>query len=379
MQPSSSSTASDPLPGQSPSQFNQTVEWDPHTLKEWRNQLEEEALALGFTKLTISSPDLQHASERLKEWIAKGYHGEMKWFERSLDHRANPHHLVPGTLRVMSLTLPYPKENGMPAEAVLSQPEYAYISRYALGRDYHKVLRQRLSKLSRRLAEIAGVPSGRVFCDSAPVMEVEIAQQSGLGWRGKHTLLLNREAGSWFFLGELFTSIPFPVDPPTSEHCGRCTACIDVCPTGAIVAPYQVDARRCISYLTIEHPGSIPEGLRSKMGNRIYGCDDCQLCCPWNRPQPSASGVPDFAVRENLDASSLVSLFAWTEKEFQDRLEGSPIRRIGYERWLRNIAIALGNGPKSKSVLSALYDKRNHPSAIVREHVEWAIQQLEPQ
>jgi epoxyqueuosine reductase len=277
---------------------------------------------------------------------------------------------------VLSLRMNYFPADARDAQAVLADASLAYVSRYALGRDYHKVLRQRLQQLATRIEAQVGAFRYRVFTDSAPVMEVELAAQAGLGWRGKHTLLLDRSAGSWFFLGEIYTDLPLPVDHPASEHCGSCTRCIDVCPTRAIVAPYLLDARRCISYLTIEHKGSIPEALRTLLGNRIYGCDDCQLVCPWNRFARTAE-IDDFGVRNGLDAAALVELFAWTQDDFDLRLEGSAIRRIGYERWLRNLAVALGNAPTSPQVLAALRARADHPSALVREHVLWALRRHE--
>jgi epoxyqueuosine reductase len=282
--------------------------------------------------------------------------------------RARPAGLVPGTVRVISCRMDYLQ----PQRDAASNPLQACIARYALGRDYHKVLRARLQKLCDRIASEAGAFGYRVFADSAPVMEVALAARAGIGWRGKHTLLLSREAGSWFFLGEIYTSLPLPADAPVSEHCGTCAKCIDVCPTQAIRGPYQLDARRCISYLTIELKGSIPEELRPLIGNRVYGCDDCQAVCPWNSfAQPSAE--PDFAVRNGLDRASLVELFAWTAAEFAARLAGSPIRRIGYERWLRNLAVGLGNAPTTPEVVRALRARADHPSPLVREHVAWAL------
>jgi epoxyqueuosine reductase len=251
--------------------------------------------------------------------------------------------------------------------------ERAFVSRYALGRDYHKVLRGRLQQLADRVATEIGAFGYRVFTDSAPVMEVELARKAGLGWRGKHTLLLSRDAGSFFFLGEIYTDLPLPPDAPVSEHCGACAKCIDVCPTGAIVAPYQLDARRCISYLTIELKGAIPVALRPLIGNRVYGCDDCQLVCPWNR-YARVSSEPDFQVRNGLDRAALIELFAWTEREFHARLAGSAIHRIGYERWLRNLAVGLGNAPRGERVIAALRAREDHPSALVREHVVWALE-----
>lgn len=286
--------------------------------------------------------------------------------------RSRPADLVPGTLRIISARLDYFPPAADP-HAVLADADAAYVSRYALGRDYHKVLRSRLQTLAEKITDEVGEHHFRVFTDSAPVMEVELATKSGLGWRGKHTLLLNRQHGSWFFLGEIYTDLPLPLDAPEAGHCGTCQACLDICPTQAIVAPYRLDARRCISYLTIELKGSIPLELRPLMGNRIYGCDDCQLACPWNRFAQTAT-LPDFGVRNGLDSARLVDLFAWSEADFNERLAGSPIRRIGHERWLRNIAVALGNAPASPEIQAALGGQSNHPSAVVREHVAWALQ-----
>ena len=282
--------------------------------------------------------------------------------------RARPAELKPGTLCVISCRMDYATGE---ADELPSPTEKAYIARYARGRDYHKVLRSRLQQLCERIEGEAGTFGYRVFTDSAPVMEVELAVRAGIGWRGKHTLLLDR-AGSWFFLGEVFTDLPLPADAPVEEHCGSCRRCIDVCPTQAIVGPYELDARRCISYLTIEHKSSIPVELRALIGNRVYGCDDCQLVCPWNG-FAQASNEPDFQVRNGLDRATLVELFGWTEAEFDERLRGSPIRRIGYERWLRNLAVGLGNAPPSPAVLAALRSRADHPSALVREHVQWAL------
>jgi len=325
---------------------------------------------LGFGAIGVADIDLSDAEPGLAAWLDAGFHGEMDYMLRHGMKRARPAELVPGTRRVISARLDY-WPDAADAEANLADPERAYVSRYALGRDYHKVLRNRLQKLAERIA--AEVPHAfRVFTDSAPVLEVELASRNGLGWRGKHTLLLDRNAGSYFFLGEIFTDLPLPVDAPLESHCGRCTACIDTCPTGAIVAPYHVDARRCISYLTIELKEAIPEALRPLLGNRIYGCDDCQLACPWNRfARLTAEG--DFAPRHGLDSAGLVELFAWSEADFSQRTAGSPIYRIGHERWLRNIAVALGNAPTSPDVLAALQSRADHPSAMVREHVEWAL------
>ena len=328
------------------------------------------ATELGFAAVGVASVDLGDAENGLEAWLAGGFHGEMDYMLRHGMKRARPVELVPGTLRVISARMDYWPQ-AAPAECVLADGTRAYVSRYALGRDYHKVLRSRLQKLAERIAE--AVPHGyRVFTDSAPVLEVELASRNGLGWRGKHTLLLERGVGSWFFLGEIFTDLPLPVDAPVSAHCGRCRACLDACPTRAIVAPYRVDARRCISYLTIELKGSIPEELRPLLGNRIYGCDDCQLVCPWNR-FARITCEPDFAPRHGLDSARLVELFAWSATEFAERTAGSPIHRIGHQRWLRNIAVALGNAPPSTEVRDALRARADDESALVREHVAWAL------
>ena len=334
--------------------------------------LREEAGRLGFQALGISGIELAEDEQRLLDWLQRGFHGEMTYMARHGTRRSRPAELVPGTLRVISVRMDY-----WPAEAaepwgVIDDGSLGYVSRYALGRDYHKVLRQRLQKLCDWLQQRVGAFGYRVFTDSAPVMEKPLARNAGLGWIGKHSNLIERRSGSYFFLGEIYTDLPLPVDQRASDHCGTCTRCIDACPTAAIVAPYQVDARRCISYLTIEHPGSIPEGLRAQMGNRIYGCDDCQLVCPWNKFS-RATGIADFAVRHGLDAARLIDLFSWDEATFLARTEGSAIRRIGWERWLRNIAVALGNAPRSAEVLAALEARREHPSTLVREHVAWAL------
>ncbi len=326
----------------------------------------------------ISDTDLSAAESELLEWLALGLHGEMDYMAKHGAKRSRPAELLPGTLRVISLRMNCAPPGARDGWQVLADGERAFISRYALGRDYHKVMRNRLAKLAEKIrAEVAEF-DGRVFTDSAPVMEVELARKAGLGWRGKHTLLLSREQGSQFFLGEIYVNLPLPVDEPQQEHCGTCTRCIDICPTQAIVAPYRVDARRCISYLTIELKGSIPVELRALIGNRIYGCDDCQLACPWNNFSrgngfAQASAEPDFAVRHGLDDKSLAELFAWDEAEFNSKLAGSAIYRIGHEQWLRNIAVALGNAPKSAAVIVALKSRTGHPSELVREHVVWAL------
>jgi epoxyqueuosine reductase len=326
---------------------------------------------LGFQAVGIADTDLAAAENRLGEWLGRGWHGEMDYMARHGALRARPAELVPRTLRVISCRMDY-----LPAGEEGEDPRLARVARYARGRDYHKVVRSRLQKLCDRIESEVGPFGHRVFADSAPVMEVELAAKAGIGWRGKHTLLLSREAGSWFFLGEICVDLPLPVDAPASEHCGRCTQCIDVCPTQAIRGPYQLDARRCISYLTIELKGAIPEELRTLVGNRVYGCDECQEVCPWNSfAMPTAE--PDFAVRNGLDRAQLVALFAWTQEEFDERMAGSPIRRIGYERWLRNLAVGLGNAPTSPQVVAALRARAEHPSALVREHVLWALSRHE--
>jgi epoxyqueuosine reductase len=328
--------------------------------------------ALGFGEVGISDTDLAADEARLLSWLGEGRHGEMHYMARHGARRARPAELVPGTLRVISARLDYLPASARSAEAVLVEPERAYIARYALGRDYHKVLRGKLQRLVERIRTVVDSFNYRVFTDSAPVLEVALAAKSGLGWRGKHTLLLTRDAGSFFFLGEIYTDLPLPPTAPVTEHCGSCRACIDVCPTGAIVAPYELDARRCISYLTIELPGSIPEALRPLIGNRVYGCDDCQLVCPWNK-YARPSDEPDFAVRHGLDGAALVVLFGWNAQEFADRMEGSAIRRIGYERWLRNLAVGLGNAPFGVEIVAALERRADDPSPLVREHVAWAL------
>jgi epoxyqueuosine reductase len=321
-------------------------------------------------------------------WLELGRHGAMHYMAKHAALRAQPQALVPGTRSVISARLPY-WPHAADAQALLANAGQAYISRYALGRDYHKTIRLRLQKLAERIGHsiAANEPDPpyayRVFSDSAPVMEVEFARQSGIAWRGKHSLSLTR-SGSWHFLGEIYSTLPLPPDAPTGEHCGSCTRCIDSCPTAAIVAPYQVDARLCISYLTIELPGAIPVDLRPLIGNRIYGCDDCQLCCPWNRF--AQIGDPDFAVRQGLDAAPLTELFAWSEAQFESRLAGSPIRRIGHQRWLRNIAVALGNAAASTAnppasgatIRAALGTRLEDPSPLVREHVNWALAHADP-
>ncbi len=328
--------------------------------------------ALGFQQLGITDTDLSVAENHLHAWLAAGRHGEMRYMAAHGTRRSRPHELQPGTVRVISARLDYLPE-ATDADAVLADPTLGFVSRYALGRDYHKVMRARLQKLATQIEAAVGPFRYRVFTDSAPVLEKALAQKAGLGWIGKHTNLLARDAGSWFFLGEIYTDLPLPVDTPGTEHCGTCHACIDVCPTQAIIAPYQLDARRCISYLTIELRGTIPVELRPLIGNRIYGCDDCQIVCPWNR-FARVCPEPDFTPRHALDAPKLTALFAWTEQEFLHRTEGSAIRRIGYECWLRNIAVALGNAPTSTDVVTALRARLDYSSALVHEHVSWALE-----
>lgn len=329
---------------------------------------------LGFQQVGITDIHLEDAETRLMDWLNKGYHGDMEYMSRHGSKRSRPAELVPGTTRVISVRMDYFPPQSSDEWKLLKSKNLAYISRYALGRDYHKLIRKRLQQLAQRIEAETGPFGYRVFTDSAPVLEKPLAQKAGLGWIGKHTNLLNRRAGSWFFLGEIYTDLPLTMDEQESSHCGQCTACIDICPTQAIVAPYELDARRCISYLTIELQGSIPESLRPLIGNRIYGCDDCQLICPWNRfAQPC--GEADFKIRNELDTPTLVSLFSWTEDVFLSRMEGSPIRRIGHTRWLRNIAVALGNAEPAPEAILSLQQRIDHPTELVREHVRWAIKQ----
>jgi len=329
-------------------------------------------MELGFQQIGITGIDLQEDAAHLGAWLQAGHHGEMEYMQRHGSKRSRPDELQPGTLRVISVRMDYDPPNARNAWEVLEDAQLAYVSRYALGRDYHKVLRGRLQQLADRIAAAIGPFGYRAFVDSAPVMEKALARNAGLGWIGKHSNLLNRHAGSWFFLGELYTDLPLPLDQPTTSHCGTCTRCIDICPTQAIIGPYRVDARRCISYLTIELRTAIPEELRPLLGNRIYGCDDCQLVCPWNKYARKTT-LPDFAPRNGLDSAQLIDLFAWSEDEFLKRTEGSPIRRIGYECWLRNIAVALGNAPANESTRFALQERVEHSSELVREHVRWAL------
>ncbi len=348
----------------------------PEQLTQLAQQIKTWASELGFQQCGITGTDLSAEGPHLQEWLDQGYQGEMGYLENHVDKRLDPSLLVPGTRRIISVRMDY-----LPPDTqtlgILKQPDKAYIARYTLGRDYHKTLRKRLTRLGQRIEQACENLGYRAFVDSAPVLERPLAREAGIGWQGKHTLILNREAGSWFLLGELFVDLPLPVDQPyEEEHCGRCTACMDVCPTQAFPAPHVLDARRCISYLTIEYKGSIDPQLRPLMGNRIFGCDDCQLICPWNR-FARHSDETDFKPRHQLDDIELVELFAWDEAQFLQKTEGSAIRRTGYEGWLRNLAIALGNSCGGPRVLDALHARQTHPSELVREHVEWALTRLQ--
>ena len=336
-------------------------------IKHWSSEL-------GFQQAGIADVDLSQDETHLRDWLAQGQHGRMEYMARHGDKRSRPAELQPGTLRVISVRMDYGTDDDAAAWNTLQDGNRAYVARYALGRDYHKLMRARLQKLADRISDEVGEFGYRVFVDSAPVLERALARNAGLGWIGKNACLINKGAGSWFFLGEIFTDLPLPTDEEASAHCGTCTRCIDICPTQAIVAPNRVDARRCISYLTIELKGSIPEEFRVAIGNRIFGCDDCQLVCPWNK-FAKRFDEPDFRARNDLDQASLVDLFAWTEEEFLTRTEGSAIRRTGYEGWLRNIAVALGNAATSVAIVEALQARAAHSSDVVREHVAWALQQ----
>lgn len=338
-------------------------------------RIEKLGKQLGFSAIGFSDIDLGNTEARLMQWLNHHYQGDMEWMGKHGKKRTRPAELVPNTLSIISVRMDYLPPQSIDPIDVLNHPNLAYISRYALGRDYHKVLKQRLEKLAQGIQAWVGDFGYRVFVDSAPVMEKPIAVKAGLGWMGKHTNVLSREAGSWFFLGEIYTDLPLTVSEPVTEHCGKCTACVDICPTQAIIAPYVLDARRCISYLTIEHQGSIPVEFRPLIGNRIYGCDDCQLVCPWNRFAQTTLEA-DFAIRHKLDQCSLIDLFAWTETEFNKYLEGSAIRRIGHERWQRNLAVALGNAPTQPPIVQALRNVLSTSSStLVQEHCSWALDQ----
>jgi epoxyqueuosine reductase len=352
---------------------------DGSNLRDW---LGDQAMALGFDDLRITDTHLGAATERLQEWLDQGRHGQMEYMERHAQLRSDPQLLVPGTVRVICVSMNYlPPETDFDTEwQRLEDSTQAVVSMYARGRDYHKVLRNRLQEFAQRIEERIGKLGYRVFTDSAPLMEVELARKAGLGWRGKHTLLLNRESGSTFFLGEILVDVPLPIDKEQDEHCGTCTSCIDVCPTQAITAPYQLDARRCISYLTIENPDAIPLEFRKAMGNRVYGCDDCQLICPWNK-FAKRTALPDFARRHGLGQATLLQLWSWTEAEFEQRHEGSAIRRIGYSKWRRNLAVAMGNALASGDVVAAekesirlaLNKALTDADELVVEHIQWAL------
>ena len=343
-------------------------------MQDLANKIKQWGHDLGFQQVGITDTDLSAYEARFLAWLEQGLHGEMSYMTKHGEKRTRPGALIPGTVRIISARMDYLPPDTSLVE-VLGNRKKAYISRYALGRDYHRLMRKRLTMLAEQINNEIADPNYRVFCDSAPVLEKAIAEKAGLGWIGKHTNVINKKAGSWFFLGEIYTNIPLPIDPPHEKnHCGSCTACIDICPTQAIIGPYQLDARRCISYLTIELRGSIPVELRPLLGNRIYGCDDCQIMCPWNK-FAKHTNEKDFHPRHRLDTPDLLTLFAWTEADFLRYTEGSAIRRIGYECWLRNIAVALGNAEHDEQIIAALRTRTDHPSALVREHVAWALAQ----
>ncbi len=354
--------------------MNQITDKQQPDLHEIAERIRVWGSELGFQQTGISDIDLDQAETRLSEWLAQQFHGEMHYMQLHGLKRSRPAQLVPGTVRVISARMDYLPQEQDGLEELLDHPSKAYVSRYALGRDYHKVLRGKLKALAEKIEGAIGAYGYRIFVDSAPVLEKPLAEKAGLGWIGKHTNLINKNAGSWFFLGELYTDLPLPVDTPETSHCGTCRACLDVCPTGAIVGPYELDARRCISYLTIELKGAIPKEFRKSIGNRIYGCDDCQIFCPWNKfARPSDES--DFVPRHGMDTSDLTELFGWSEETWLAKTEGSAIRRIGYKRWLRNIAVALGNAESKPEVIDALKAKSNTGDELVDEHVQWAMQQ----
>jgi len=349
------------------------TEAQPFDLNEVKRELASDAAALGFAAIGVASIEIPEDERHLLRWLDEGFHGEMEYMERHGVMRSRPQRLAPGTVRVVSARMDYWPAEARDAEEALADPTMGYVSRYAVGRDYHKILRRALATLAQQLQARIGPFGYRVCVDSAPVLEKALARNAGLGWIGKHTNLIARDAGSYFFLGEILTDLALPVDAPASAHCGTCEACIPACPTGAIVAPYQLDARRCISYLTIEHHSAIPVELRPAIGNRIFGCDDCQLVCPWNK-FARAAAHPDFKVRHNLDGTALTELFRWTAEEFEERTRGSAIHRLGYERWSRNIAVALGNAPSSTDAIRALEERAEDASPLVCEHIEWALE-----
>ena len=346
---------------------------DAIDLHQVKRELAERARKLGFAQLGVTDVAIPEDERHLLHWLEAGFHGDMDYMHRHGTLRSRPQDLAPGSVRVVSVRMDYWPGDAAPAESTLADPTAGYVARYALGRDYHKVMRRALATLAEDMSKRIGPFGYRVCVDSAPVLEKALARNAGLGWIGKHTNLIARDGGSWFFLGEILTDLPLPTDAPATAHCGTCQACIPACPTQAIIAPYRLDARRCIAYLTIEHKGPIPEELRPAIGNRIYGCDDCQLVCPWNKFAQMASH-PDFKTRNHLDASQLTDLFRWNEEEFDERMRGAPIYRIGYERWIRNIAVALGNAPSTPEIIRCLESRRQHPSSMVREHVEWALE-----
>lgn len=353
---------------------------NPQQLKKLAEDIKCWGIKLGFQQVGICDTDLSKAEAVLNDWLEKNYHGDMGWMAKHGNKRSRPQELVPGTVRIISVRLDYLPESIQSCNELLQQTGQAYISRYALGRDYHKLMRKRLQQLADKILDITNEFNFRVFVDSAPVLEKAIAEKAGNGWIGKHTNLLQKQTGSWFFIGELYINLPLPVDSPAENHCGSCTSCLESCPTNAFVAPYKLDARKCISYLTIENKGAIPEEFRSQMGNRIYGCDDCQLVCPFNRFAEQTI-VNDFNPRHNLNNATLIEVFNWSETEFLNRLEGSAIRRIGYQSWLRNIAVALGNAlaknPQDVEIKAALKNKLEGASVLVKEHIEWALKQAE--
>lgn len=348
-------------------------------LSQLSSDIKQWGLALGFNQIGITDTHLQTAEIAHQAWVEKGFHGEMDYMAKHGSKRTRPAELVPNTVRIISARLDYLPPNAADSKSVIKDHSKAFISRYAMGRDYHKVMRNKLQKLCEKIqTELHGYQLAnfeyRVFTDSAPVLEVALAEKAGLGWRGKHTLLINKDRGSWFFLGEIYTNLPLTIDAPASNHCGTCSSCLEVCPTQAITAPYEVDARRCISYLTIELKGNVPVELRPLIGNRVYGCDDCQIYCPWNK-FAEVTKETDFAIKHGLDYISLVECFGWSEEEFKRKMAGSAIYRIGYEQWLRNIAIGLGNASTSHHVINALISRANDNSEIVRTHVTWALNQ----
>jgi epoxyqueuosine reductase len=363
--------------------MNNARQWDPDRQQALLAHLREQALLLGFSQIGVADVNLSDAESGMLQWLSNGFHGAMGYMAVHGLKRARPAELVPGTVRVITARMDYlPRTTPNGWQAIewqrLGSPHEAAVSTYARGRDYHKVLRARLQTLADRLADMVGPFGHRVFTDSAPVLEVELASRSGLGWRGKHTLALSRDAGSMFFLGEIYVDFALPLTPPAEAHCGSCTACIGICPTAAIIAPYRLDARRCISYLTIESPDPIPIDLRPLLGNRIYGCDDCQLACPWNK-FATRSALPDFDLRASVGNATLLQLWRWSEADFLHHTEGSAIRRIGHERWQRNLAVAIGNALHAEDdpdLRAALVDRRDSCSELVREHITWALDPL---